>query len=67
MADETKLCTRCGTRPVIRTYRFCSLCKGIVQREMREARYLTPRPGFPRDRGPGAEEERYETKYGFRQ
>ena len=63
MADKAQSCVRCG-RPVVKGYRYCSLCKGAVEHEMREARYLTPRPSRPRWRGPGASEDRCETKFG---
>ena len=61
MSDKS--CVRCG-RPAARGFRYCFNCKGAVEREMREANYLTNRPSRGPWRGPGSQEDRQETKYG---
>lgn len=63
MDAQSKPCVRCG-RPAIRGYRYCSLCKSAVEHEMCDANYLTNRPSGGHWRGPGAQEDRYEMKYG---
>jgi predicted amidophosphoribosyltransferase len=64
MAAESKPCARCG-RPAVKGYRYCYLCKSAVEHEMREASYLSRRPSRSPWRGPGAQEDQYETKFGI--
>ncbi len=64
MTNHSKPCERCG-RPAVRGYRFCSFCKSAVEHEMRESGYLTQRPSRGPWRDPAAQEDRYETRFGF--
>ena len=62
---NSKICERCGKKPARPGYRFCGSCSAILLREMEAKNYLTKVPPLGANwRGPGAEENTYETKHG---